>query len=268
MQCAPYHKQFYKKHKTCFKKAQLIDIATHLNLKFNKSKTTVQDLWVQINERMNSECAHGDEVCWVQNTNNIHSNTHLPKQPLEWKQNPHTWLTNLDILNVMTQYEKKYKKVKVLGVFPIDVNEKYGLSQCISEEICNLKLSKFKDQNSFACVFNTDKHYQSGSHWVAVYFNTRKTSKNYGFYYFNSLASKMPVEILNFGNSIKNQIKDTDFELSQNNVQKQFQNTECGMFCLHFIIQCLKNKSFNQIINDDTYDKQVHELRNKLFRRQ
>jgi hypothetical protein len=266
MQCSPYHNQFYKKHKTCFTKAQLIDIATHMNLTFNKSKSTVQVLWDQINERMSKECSKGDETCWVDKMDK-HFNAHLPRQPREWKQNPHTWLTNIDILNVMTQYEKKYKKFKFIGVFPIDFNEKYGLSQCISAEICNLKLSKFKNQNAFACVFNLDKHYQSGSHWVAVFFNTRKTSKNYGFYFFDSTSSKMPVEIHNFGNSIKNQINDTDFQLYQNNVIKQFQNTECGMFCLHFIIECLKNKSFNQIINDETYDEQVHKLRNKLFRK-
>lgn len=266
MQCSPYHKQFYSKHKTCFKKSQLFDIANHLNLKFNKSKTNVQELWNLINERMSQDCSSGDEVCWVEKTK-IHTNAHVPKQPLEWKEDPHTWLTNIDILNVMTQYEKKYKTFKFLGVFPIDFNEKYGLSQCISVEICNFKLSKFKDQNKFGCVFNLDKHNQSGSHWVAVFFNKVKESKNYGFYFFDSTGSKMPIEIKNFGNIIKKQINDDDFKLYQNDVQKQFQNTECGMFSMYFIIQCLKNKSFNQIINDNTYDEQVHKFRNKWFRK-
>jgi hypothetical protein len=217
---------------------------------------------------MYTECGDGDEACWVERGYlKQHSNALIPKQPIEWKHNPHTWLTNIDILNVMTQYEKNPKrKFKFLGVFPIDFNENYGLGRCISEEICNIKLSKFKEYNSFACVFNLDKHNQPGSHWVAVYFNTSKRRKNYGFYFFDSTGSKIPKEIENIGISIKKQINNDGFKMHENNVQKQFKNTECGMFCLFFIINCLKNKPFKEIVNDGTYDDEVHTLRNKLFR--
>ena len=35
--------------------------------------------------------------------------TFAPKAPDEWKENPTEWLTSIDILEVMKQYEKKYK---------------------------------------------------------------------------------------------------------------------------------------------------------------
>lgn len=266
MQCSPYNDRFYRQHKTCFTKKQLTTIATKLKLKFNENNITKTTLWQNINDAM-LQCEHGDEHCWLEQTENIITDSHVPKQPKDWKTNTYTWLTNFDILNVMTQYEKKHPSFKFIGVFPIDFAETYGLSSCISAELCNFQLSKFKQYNIFACVFNLDKHYQSGSHWVTVFFNTNKHSNNYGFYFFDSVSSKIPKEILNFGISIKKQMNDPTFELHQNVVQKQFQNTECGMFSLHFITECLKNKSFHSIINSKYYDRDVYKLRNKLFRR-
>lgn len=266
MQCSPYHRKFLIAHNTCFSKKQLVSIASYLHLKFNKHTIRKNELWKLINKHM-LECEDGDEHCWLRKTNNLITDAHVPSKPSDWEHNPHTWLSNFDIMNVMTQYEQKYNRFKFIGVFPIDFSEKYGLSTCISVELCNFTLSKFTGKyDSFACVFNLDKHYQSGSHWVAVYFNTNKRNKNYGFYFFDSVSAKIPQEILRFGISVQKQINDPDFHLHQNVVQKQFKNSECGMFCLHFIIMCLKNKPFHAIINTPYYDNDVHKLRNKLFR--
>jgi hypothetical protein len=264
MQCSPYHEKFNKQHKTCFSKPQLINISKTLGIK--STNITKQELWNQINANMLNTCDHGNEHCWLDRTNK-QLNTHVPKQPNMWKSNPYTWLTNFDILNVMVQYEKKYPKFKFFGVFPIDFAEKYGMSQCISVEICNVLLSKFKRFSQFGIIFNLDKHYQSGSHWVSVFFNTDKTMSNYGFYFFDSTSSKIPAEILNFAKSIKKQIKDPSFRIHQNIVQKQFKNSECGMFSLNFIIELLKNRPFIDIVNDKFYDEHVHKLRNILFRK-
>lgn len=266
MQCSPYNNRFINEHLTCFSKKQLLNIVSHLDIKFNKNKTNKDELWQLINKTMlKQDCNHGDEHCWLEKTNK-QFDSHVPKQPTEWKSNPNTWLTNFDILNVMTQYEKKYRKFKFFGVFPIDFSQKYGAGQCISQELCDLKISKFKDSDSFGCVFNLDKHNQSGSHWVSVFFNINKNKPNYGFYFYDSVSSKIPKEIYHFGLSIQKQINDNHFKIYQNNVQKQFKNSECGMFSLHFLIECLKKKKYNDIINDKYYDDEVHKLRNKLFR--
>nr|QOI90415.1 putative thiol protease R355 [Pyramimonas orientalis virus] len=264
MQCSPNHEKFYKQHETCFSKTQLLEMLNILKVKHNK-RITKQELWDIINETMFQYCTDGDEHCWVEQTNNM-SSAHVPKQPIEWKSNPYTWLTNLDIINVLSQYERKYTNFKFLGVFPLDFADKTGFSQCVSEEICNLNLSKLRNFDSFACVFNLDKHYQPGSHWVAVYFNTKKNTTNYGFFYFDSTAADIPPEILNFGMSMQSQINDPKFKIHKNVVQKQFKDSECGMFSLYFIIQCLLRKPFKKIINDDVFDARVHKLRNKLFR--
>ena len=266
MQCSPSHIKFLESHNTCFSKTQLLNLASSLHLKNYKSKSK-KDLWNLINQHMSKYCDSGNEHCWLNHTN-LQSNAHVPLQPKEWSSNPYTWLSNIDIMKIMIQYEKKYRCFKFLGVFPIDFAEKYGMSQCISNELCNLKLSKInKSYSKFGCIFNLDKHYQSGSHWVAVFFNRKKNNTNYGFYFFDSVSSKIPKEIYNFGLSIQNQMNDPNFKIYQNKIQKQFKNSECGMFCLHFIIQCLKNKSFDDIISTKYYDEDVHKLRNVYFRK-
>jgi hypothetical protein len=267
MQCSPYHYKFFDQHGTCFSKAQLINIAKSINVPHTNTKK--QDLWRRINTKMLGVCEDGNEHCWLAKTNkDYHFNAHVPKQPAPWSRDSRTWLTNVDILNVMVQYEKRHRKFKFFGVFPIDFAEKYGMSQCISIELCNLNLNKLKSYSQFGCVFNLDKHYQSGSHWVSVFFNTDKSLPNYGFYFFDSTSSKIPVEILNFAKSVQKQVADpASFRIHQNVVQKQFKNTECGMFSLHFLIECLKNKPFIDIVNNPFYDDDVHKLRNKLFRK-
>lgn len=265
MQCSPYHNRYKIQHKTCFSKDQLVQIMKSIGMKHSNTKK--QDMWNIINTHMFYKCGSNNEHCWLKNINK-QFDAHVPKQPVTWKQNQYTWLSNFDILNVMIQYEKKYPYFKFFGVLPIDFAETYGMSRCISEEICNINLSKFKQFKQFGCVFNLDKHYQSGSHWVSIFFNTDKSKSNYGFHFFDSTSSKIPVAILNFGKTIKKQINDPSFRIYQNVVQKQFKNTECGMFSLHFIIECLNNKPFIEIVNDRFYDEHVHELRNKLFRKE
>jgi hypothetical protein len=268
MSCSPHHQKFFKQHKTCFTKAQLHEIARQINIPAFKSLSKTQ-LWNKINVYMweKKACKKDDEVCWIDETNSNHnlSNALVPQKPSIWKQNPRTWLSNIDILNILTQYEKKYKKFKFLGVFPIDFGNSNFAGGCISQALCNIKFD-FVSHNKFAAVFNTDKHYQSGSHWICFFANTNPRSKNFGFYFFDSNGLPCPSEIKTLYNSFRTQLNSKKFDFHENLIQKQFKNTECGMFCIYFIIQMLKNKSFNSVINDNVRDDEVFKLRNILFR--
>jgi len=50
-----------------------------------------------------------------------------------------------------------------------------------------------------------------------------------------------------------------------NTVQKQFKDTECGMFCLYFLIEALKKKNLHDIYANSIRDEDVHALRKLLF---
>lgn len=56
------------------------------------------------------------------------------------------------------------------------------------------------------------------------------------------------------------------FKIFYNNVRFQYGNSECGMFSMHFIIEFLNGKSFNDIITNVIDDETVNKKRDELFR--
>lgn len=270
MQCSPYnHDTFYKNHNTCFSKKQLTDMASSLGLKVSESMKK-KTLWSRINERMQEKygCTHGDEHCWVDSHPKSPSHSHVPAHPTEWLKNPYSWLSNLDIMNVMVQYENKYPSFKFVGVFPIDFASKDMFGKCLYQEMCSMNVEKIKRKyKSLGFVFNLDRHDQPGSHWVSMYMNFDKNQPNYGVYYFDSNALPAPIELREFANSILKQVNDKDFEFHENTIRKQFHNSECGMFCLNFLIQCIKKKPFKKLLHEDFTDQHAHRLRKVLFRK-
>ena len=87
---------------------------------------------------------------------------------------------------------------------------------------------------------------------LSLFINLNPKSKNYGCYYYDSNGRGAPLEVKNFvSNVISQNSKLTNKELKfyQNTIKHQFKNSECGIFSLHFMDQCLKNVSFNSFIN-------------------
>lgn len=56
-----------------------------------------------------------------------------PESPEEWKANPNEWLSSIDIVEVMNQYEKKYKCFEFLGPSPIDYDTHSPYNLCVSD---------------------------------------------------------------------------------------------------------------------------------------
>lgn len=276
MQCSPYNRSKLRgsastPHASCFFKDQLLAIARSLKIPNITTKTSKQAMWDAINRAMYNRhnCADGDEYCWVDRHTEAakYEKSFLPLQPSEWKQNPSTWLSNFDILNVINQYEQSNPSFKFFGVFPINFGQRDAVGRCISEALCNIQLSKMKKKHrSFGAVFNLDRHDQPGSHWVCVFFSL--SEPNYGFYYFDSNAVSMPAQIREFARSMCRQVEDKAFKIHENKKRKQFENNECGMFCIHFIIQCINKVPFKQIVNSPFYDKDANAMRKEVFRQQ
>ena len=263
--CSPAHKKYYTMHKTCFTKTQLFNILNKVNPAHNTpSYTSKQKLWNIVNSYFLSlSCKDADESCWLNQTS-INSDALVPKAPSHWKSDPNAWLSNFDILNVMSQYEEKYTDFKFLGVLPIDFNDPNGFGGCVSAELCKFKIPKAFQR--FAVVYNLSPHYESGSHWVTIFFNTNPRHKSFGCFYFDSNADEIPDEILEFANSIISKVNHPKFFLHSNHIRKQFKNSECGMFCIDFLIKCLQKKSFKSIIHKKYNDDDVFKLRKKFFR--
>ena len=76
------------------------------------------------------------------------------------------------------------------------------------------------------------------------------------------------IELLGAELNENSKIIDISYKLFKNYVQHQFKNTECGMYCIHFIDRMLVSKaSFHHIIIDAINDDNMNELRYSKYYR-
>ena len=87
-------------------------------------------------------------------------------------------------------------------------------------------------------------------------------------YYFDSVGSKPPKEIYDLVDKLQKQhhsIKGNTIDFIYNDIQHQRGNTECGIYCLHFLETMLKGKNFEDYIKTKNNDKYIEKFRNYYF---
>ena len=113
LQCSPGHGNKTLKNSTCYEDKILFQMKYIWN-KYNKNKiqsNNPYDIWLFFKNNFKGNC--GNEMCWLKyknfNTNldiNELRENFRPFAPEKWKTNFHEWLSSLDIINVMKQYEE------------------------------------------------------------------------------------------------------------------------------------------------------------------
>ena len=267
---------------SCLKKKTLLSVAKILNKQFNAKiklkKTTKKKLYSEIRKYLSkSRCEK--ESCWItldlisknlnENEKKEIKNSFRPFQPLSWKEKPNTWLNTTDINNVMKQYEKKFPYFKYYEATPIDFHLKEG-NGCLVSILCNININELKKtKKSLVIVFNTDKHDQPGQHWFSMYIDLiGKNRNNPSIYYFDSAdaikdINHLPIQILDLIEKIQKQ-SDYNFDVLYNDINHQSGDTECGVYCIHFLTEMLKGKKFSDYVNQKNNDKRMEDFR-KLF---
>lgn len=274
MYCSPSHHRYSKKG-TCFSNTELNLIRKEINEIENNNVIKTKSPKKQIEKYFNKVC-QDNEYCWLehlsQQTKRKLEIAFRPKKPRNWYYNPRTWLSNYDIENVMTQYELLYKDFKFLGVHPLDFAKKSD-GYCIGKNMCDFDIKQLGKTKQFALVINLDYHNESGSHWVAVYCSLYQRKSNFGIFFYDSTGNEPSQEIQDFMNKVKSQVERdykpnvySKFKIQSNTIQQQFKNTECGMFCMVFITQCLKNIDFNEICKRMKNDDDINKIRDVLYR--
>ena len=88
-----------------------------------------------------------------------------------------------------------------------------------------------------------------------------------GIYYFDSYGNKPPKNITKFVKKIKKQGKKLgkEFIFLYNDYSHQKEDSQCGMFCIHFIKEMLRLKNFKKVLNSNLTDKKMVHLRKKYF---
>lgn len=254
LNCSPKNKNTYTNNTdyTCYSKSDLYKLQDMWNARHPdrpiKTKNTKQ-IWILLKEYYATIC--NKESCWVrQMTKNTKQEQELldafaPESPKEWEKNPNEWLSSIDIVQVMNQYEKKYKCFDFLGPSPIDYDTHKLYGKCVWEELCHFDLAKHiqKKHNKIGVIFNLDPHYKGGSHWVSLFINI----KNKTIFFFDSTGEQIPPQINKFVNTVIEQGKQLpnpiNFKFDQNYpVEHQYGNTECGIYSIFFIIHMLEDK--------------------------
>ena len=271
--CSPHAKK--DSNLTCFSKTSLIKIAKAWNKKNPNNKIKIEDksinsLWKQIRKRLKDQCKN--EWCWTQQEfvreikDKQINTTFKPRKPKNWNKNKTEWLSTIDIENVVKQYEKKYPNFRFIGAVPIDFDEKYGLGQCIVNELCKINLQRMILGKIFniGIVFNLDKHNQDGSHWVSMFIDLKKN----GIYYFDSYGEPEPKEVKRLADRLLDQAKKlgkNNMVYRINNVRHQYKNSECGIYCINFIVEMLKGADFDEFINRKINDIDMNKKRDFYF---
>jgi hypothetical protein len=271
LRCSPGKKENY----TCYSDDDLLKLKEMWNNRHpdNPIRTNNgKEIWSKLKEYYINIC--NKESCWVRQ---MVKNTNLekelldafaPESPEEWKKNPNEWLSSLDILKVMSQYEKKYKCFDFLGPSPIDYDSHKVNGECVWEELChfNLKNHINKGFRKIGIIFNLDPHYKGGSHWVSMFINV----KNKTIFYFDSTGENIPKQIKKFADMVIEQGKKLstpiNFKFDQNYpVEHQYGNTECGIYSLFFITHMLEDKITGHYMKTHVLKDQYMEKFRKVF---
>lgn len=208
-----------------------------------------KEIHTKLTEYLSSVC--NKESCWLKQhqafgkVSSDMADSFAPESPAEWKKNPNEWLSSVDIMKVMRQYEKAYKCFDFIGPSPIDFDTKLMYGECVWDELCNFNLEDQikKGKTKIGIIFNTDPHDKSGQHWLSMFINIKKKK----IFFFDSVGDQAPKEIMVLVNRIKKQGLAMNprmkFTFDQNYpVEHQYGNTECGIYSIFFIVHMLEDK--------------------------
>ena len=194
------------------------------------------------------------------------NNSFKPKKPKSWEDNSNTWLSNVDIDNVLKQYYDKYNDYYYHGALPVDFDEEVD-NKCLVDNLCKFDVDKLhkSGKNKIALVFNTDPHNKSGEHWISMYIDCiGKNIEHPCIYFFDSAGNPPPKQIKEFIDDTRDNSK-INFSYIENNIQHQKGNTECGIYCLHFLTYMIEDGDFMDYIQNKKNDKFMEKYRSIFF---
>ena len=276
LKCSP--KPSYSKNKfTCYTNNALFKLkdlwnAKHPDLKINSNIPS--EIHSKLREYLGNVC--NTESCWIKQKKHFGNNVYndlirsfAPKMPEEWKKNPNEWLSSVEIMDVMKQYERAYKCFKFIGPSPIDFDTKLKDNTCVRDELCNLSIKKQikNGKTKIGIIFNTDTHDGEGEHWISLFINIKTKT----IFFFDSAGDKPPPEVDVLVNRIKDQgIKLTpkiNFKYDSNEgIEHQYGDSECGVYSLYFIIHLLEDKfTTNYLKTHILKDKYMEKFRKIYF---
>jgi hypothetical protein len=220
-----------------------------------------------IKSKLSNKCT--TQKCWTEQTFISSMKKNLKDELQKYTLRPegpsgkNEWLNTSHINNTLKQYELKYPDFKFVGAVPMDFD---SLPET-GVPTLNYKTLQESGKTKIGIIFNLDESWKSGSHWVALYADIKKNE----IYYFDSYGIVPEPRVRKLirriakhceqqcGGGVKN-IK-TDY----NKIRHQYDNSECGVYSINFILRMLRGDSFEEISKSKIPDKTVNKCRTVYF---
>ena len=257
---------------TCYTNSSLHKLKDLWNKRHPEQRINTNNsiaIWKQLKYHLSNVC--NNEKCWLKQQfvkfnldNKLRNHTFAPVTPKSWKKNPREWLSSLDLLKVMKQYEKIHKDFAFIGPSPIDYDTRKMFGMCVWNDLCNFNLNTYisKKITKIGIIFNLDPHYKGGSHWVCLFIDLNKKF----VFYFDSNGAKIPRQIKKCANMIMKQSTTPLKFVESHPLRHQSYNTECGIYVLYVITSLVKEtKPHSYFMKNRIKDIEMFKLRKKYF---
>jgi hypothetical protein len=188
-----------------------------------------------------------------------------PTRPESWKNDPDDWLDSLNIEQVMKQYEETYPEFKFFGAVPIDFSapnpNNLDGKHCVEQQMCELNLKKLAARGitKLGYVFNLDPSTKDGSHWMSGFTDIPAHQT----YFFDSYGYEPPPQVARFMRSLT--VQDPEMKLEFCSRRFQYSDSECGMYCIIFIMSMLEGVDFKSFCRNPIPDKDVFQMRKWFY---
>lgn len=172
------------------------------------------------------------------------------------------WLSNINIDDVLRQYEKEYendpdKKFFLFPTMPIDFINFHPYNSADKSFFLDKNINNY---HHFVSIFNLDSSDQSGSHWISLFIDTKKKQ----ICFFDSTGNPPPRQVSDFINSV-NSFYNNSLVVKINSTEHQKGNSECGVYSIYFMDLLIHNYDFDDINKKRISDDKVNQLRLKYF---
>ena len=226
-------------------------------------KGNAQAVWKNIQKRLHAQCDSGAAECI------INSLLVKPSAPSSWRANPEEWLSSDDIDAVEKQFATLFSDYYYVGTVPIDFDKHSETGACLVNSLCSLDIARLYSEGyrRIGIVFNTDVSTGPGQHWISLYCDIRPELVFPRVTYFDSYANKPEKEITNLMKRWKTtwdatKVHGKPMATTYNKTRHQYENSECGMYCLYFHFCCLLGIPMEKRVPDEV----VRGFRGTLFK--
>jgi hypothetical protein len=281
LKCSPFAKKNKVVSNSCFTKEAVQEMVhtfnnSHPNIPISNTTSTINQ-YHELNKKA-EKCSQEDS-CLLDSMplddskkTKWREQLFVPKKPSDWNKDPNAWLSNFDISKVLNQYEKAFPYFHSIGPSSVDYDAKRNADNCVCNSLCNLSIEHEWNRGirKLGIVFNESEHDKDGTHWVAFFIDLEDNF----IFFFNSVGNYILPQMVKFKNKV---IKDANLffrnnpaasatatnrkmKFYKNTFEHQKSNTECGMYCLYFILACLLRQK-DILIEDPSVNKMtVQEL--------